>query len=188
MTKYSEITDTRIQTRVRTRYAAEIAALQELGFRCLAFKQEARGPFSALLYLPVLPLMIRAKEVLVFPFPLRLALANILFVHSDLPAIACCMGLGVKFYTNFSDGCLLISSTLESHVALQDPALQNLISKIIRTPPVRSVNQAWLSHRNRVTELAGIGKKVGNTASVADYVQISDREEADLRHAQSALP
>ena len=188
MTKYSEITDTRIQTRVRTRYAAEIAALQELGFRCLAFKQEARGPFSALLYLTVLPLMIRAKEVLVFPFPLRLALVNILFVHSDPPAIASCMGLGVKFYTNFSDGCLLISSSLESHVALQEPALQNLISKIIRTPPVRSVNQAWLSHRNRVTELAGIGKKVGNTASFADYVQISDREEADLRHAQSALP
>lgn len=188
MTKYSEITDTRLQTRVRTRYAAEIAALQELGFRCLTFKQEARGPFSALLYLPLLPLMIRAKEVLVFPFPLRLAVANILFIHSDPPSIACCMGLGVKFYTNFSEGCLLISSTLTSHVALQDPALQNAASKILRTPPVSTVHQAWLSHKSRVTELEGIGKKLGSTGSFADYIDISNREEADLRRAESALP
>ena len=188
MTKYSQITDTRLQTRVRTRYTAEIAALQEVGFRCLTFKQEARGPFSALLYLPLLPLMIRAKEVLVFPFPLRLAVANVLFVHSDPPAIACCMGLGVKIYTNFSDGCLLISSTVAHHVALQDPAVQNPVSKIIRTLPVGTVNQAWLSHRNRVAELEGIGKKVGSTMSFTDYVDISDREEADLKRAESALP
>src|SRR4030088_825155 len=107
MTNYKEITDSRLQSRVRARYATDMAALEALGFSCLAFKLESRGPFSALLYLPVLPLMRRAKEVLVFPFPLRLAAANVLFVHSEPPAIASCMGLGVKFYTSFSD-CLLI--------------------------------------------------------------------------------
>jgi len=188
MTKYSEITDARLQARVRARYATEIAVLQGLGFRCLAFKQEARAPFSALLYLPLLPLMIRAKEVLVFPFPLRLGVANVLFVHSDPPSIACCMGLGVKFYTNFSDGCLLLSSTLAHHLALQDPAVRNPVSKIIRTPPVSTANQAWLSHKNRVSELESLGKTVGSTTSFADYIDISDREETDLRHAESALP
>jgi hypothetical protein len=32
------------------------------------------------------------------------------------------------------------------------------------------------------------GKKIGSTSSFADYVEISEREEADLRHAGSALP
>src|SRR3974390_357317 len=136
MTKYSEITSARLQLRVRTRYANEISVLEALGFRSLTFKLEARAPFSALSYLPVLPSMLRAKEVLAFPFPLRLALANVLFVHSDPPSIADCMGLGVKFYTSFSDGYLLISSTLASHVALQDPSLRSPQSKIIRNPSV----------------------------------------------------
>jgi hypothetical protein len=188
MTKYTEITDAKLQSRVRIRYSSEIAALQGLGFRCLTFKLEARAPFSALLYLPVLPLMLRAKEVLVFPFPLRLAAANVLFVHSEPPSIASCMGLGVKFYTNFSDGSLLISSTLASHAVLQDPAVQSPGSKIIRTPPVSALDQAWLLHQSRVAELQAIGKKSGSTASFADYINISEREEADLRHAGSALP
>ena len=106
MTKYREITDSSLQSRVCTRYSTNIAALEALGFRRLAFKLEARGPFSALLYLPLLPLMRRAKEVLVFPFPLRLAVANVLLVHSEPSSIASCMGLGVKFYTNFSDHSL----------------------------------------------------------------------------------
>jgi len=91
MTKYTEITDSGLQSRVRSRYRAEIAALEVLGFRHLAFRLEALGPFSALLRLPLLPLMRRAGEVLVFPFPFRLALANVLFVHSEPPSIASCM-------------------------------------------------------------------------------------------------
>ena len=85
MTKYTEIRDERLQLRVRARYAKDIATLEALGFRQLAFKQEARAPFSALAHLPLLPLMRRAKEVLVFPFPLRLAVANILLFHEQPP-------------------------------------------------------------------------------------------------------
>jgi hypothetical protein len=181
MTKYTEITDSGLQLRVRTRYAKDIADLETLGFRSLAFKLEAKGPFSVLLYLPILPLMLRAKEILVFPYPLRLALANALLVHSGPSAIATCMGLGVKCYTNFSDDTLLISSTLQSHAHLQDPALQNPTSQIIRTPPVRTVSEAWGSHKSRITALQAIGKTIGSTSSFADYVDISDREEADLR-------
>ena len=107
-TKYTEITDSRLQSRVSARYTIDIAALEALGFRPLGFKLEARGPFSAFMYLPLLPLMRRAKEVLVFPFPFRLAVANPLLVHSEPSSIATCMGLVVKFYTNFSDHSHLI--------------------------------------------------------------------------------
>jgi hypothetical protein len=188
MTKYTEIKDSRLQSRVRTRYASDIAALEALGFRHLAFKLETRGPFSALAYLPLLPLMRRAGEVLVFPFPLRLAAANVLFIHPDPSAIASCMGLGVKFYTNFSDHSLLISSTLLSHAALQAPGIQNPNSQIVRTPPCRTLEEAWLSHKSQIAEMEATAKKISSTSSFADYVEISEREETDLRHAESALP
>ena len=186
MTNYREITDSRPQSRVRARYATDMAALEALGFSCLAFKLEYRGPFSALLYLPVLPLMRRAKEVLVFPFPLRLAAANVLFVHSEPPAIASCIGLGVKFCTSFSD-CLLISSTLLSHAALQAPGVQSAKWRVVRTPPCRTPQEAWLLHKESVAEMQASGKNIVGTLSFSDYVAISNQEEADLRHAESAF-
>ncbi len=188
MTKYTEITNSRLQARVCARYATHLAALEALGFRRLAFKLEYRGPFSALLYLPLLPLMRRAKEFLVFPFPLRLAVANPLLVHAEASSIATCMGLGVKFYTNFSDHSLLISSTVLSHASLRDSGGQNPQSLIVRNPPCGTVDEAWLLHKRRTAELEADGRTRGSTASFADYIAISDREEADLRHAESSIP
>jgi hypothetical protein len=166
MTEYTEFRDPRLQSRVRTRYSGEMAALQALGFRQLACKLEARGPFSAVLYLPILPLMRRAEEVLVFPFPLRLAAAKVLFVHSGPPSIASCMGMGVKFYTNFSDQSLLISSTLQSHVALQDLDVQDCKLQIVWTPPCRTPEEAWLSPKRRTAEMEAEGKTIGRTKFV----------------------
>lgn len=188
MTRYTEIKDEKLQLRVRARYAKDIAALEALGFRQLAFKQEARGPFSALAYLPVLALMRRAKEVLVFPFPLRLALANVLLFHPQPSAIASCMGLGVKFYTKFSDESLLISSTLPHHTAFQAPGIQNPGSRIIRTPPSRTLEEAWSLHAEQITEMQVSGRMNCTTSSFVDYIEISKREDVELQHAESAVP
>lgn len=187
MTKEIEITNPSLRARVRARYSTEIASLEALAFRCLTFKLETGTPFSLLSYLPELPLMLRAKEILIFPFPLRLSAVSVLCVHAEPSTIASCMGLGVKFFTNFAEGSLLISSTLVSHVVLQDPALQNPTSQIIRNPPRETVNDAWALHRSRVAELEALGKKVRTTNSFADYVEVSEREEADLRYAESVL-
>jgi|SRR5882672_6397559 len=184
MTQYAEITDGNLQQRVRERYAEEITALQSLGFRQLAFKLEARGPFSALMNLPVLPLMRRAKEVLVFPFPLKLALANVLFVHSQPPTIADCMGMGVKFYTRFSDQSLLISSTLSSHTTFRELDIQHANFRVLRNPPCSILEEAWSAHRRRVSEIEIDGKSVESTSSFSDYVELSNREEQDLQSRQ----
>jgi len=181
MTEYTEITDSRLQSRVRSRYGGDIAALQALGFENLTFKLETLAPFSALLRFPVVLLMRANKEVLAFPFPLRLAAAHPLLVHCDPPAIADCMGLGIKLYTNFSDNSLLISSTLQSHVALQDFAVQHSNGQIIRTNPCRTAQEAWVSHQRRTAEMEAQGRKIERASSFADYVKISEREEVDLR-------
>ena len=180
MTEYTEIADPGLQYRVRRRYSAEITALETLGFCHSAFTLESRGPFSALLYLPLLPLMRRTREVLVFPFPLRLAVANVLLVHSEPSSIAICTGMGVKFYTSFSDRSLLISSTIQSHVAIQDSEVRQSNSQIVRTTPCGTLEQAWLSHKRRAAEIEAQGKAIGASGSFADYLDISQREEADL--------
>ena len=188
MTKYSEIKDEKLQLRVRSRYAKDMAALEAPGFRQLAFKQEARAPFSALAHLPLLPLMRRAKEVLVFPFPLRLGVANILLFHSQPSVIVSCMGLGVKFYSAFSDESLLISSTLQHHAAFQVPGIQKPGSQIVRTPPGRTLDEAWSLHQGQITQMEVGGRTNNTTSSFAYYIELSEREEVELRHAESALP
>jgi hypothetical protein len=188
MPRDTEIKDERLQLRVRARYSKDMAALEALGFRLLAFVLETRAPFSALAYLPVLRLLRRAKEVLVFPFPLRLASAIVLLFHADPSTIACCIGLGVKFYTKFSDHSLLISSTLLSHAALQASGLQTPGSQIVRTPPGRTLEEAWSLHTGQVHQMKLGERAMSIAGSFADYVEISEREEAELRHAASALP
>lgn len=181
MDKYTEIADPKLQARIRSRYAREIAALQALGFRILVFKRETRGPFSVLSHLAILPLMYQANEILVFPFPLRLALASVLLVHSEPPSIAMSMGLGVKFFTNFSDHTLLISSTLRSHAGMEGSVAQESEFQIVRNPPSQTMEEAWLSHKRRISEMESLGKTVRNSGSFADYVEASERESAELK-------
>ena len=171
MAEYTEITDLKRQSRVRARYNREMASLQALGFRHLVFCVEALGPFSAILQLPTLLLMLSKKEVLVFPSPLRLAVANVLLVHRHPSSIALCMGMGVKIYTRFTDHSLLISSTFRSH-AVPCPN-----SPIIRNLPSPTPEEAWISHKKRALEMEALGKTIANSGSLDDYIELSKREE-----------
>jgi len=143
MAEYTRITDPNLQMRVGARYATEITSLKRAGFRPLSDCLELLGPFSAVFQLPVLLLSLSKREVLVFPRPLRLAVANALLAHSEPPSIALCMGLGVKIYTAFTDNTLLISSTFQSR-ALPAPT-----SPIGKPPPSPTVELAWSDHRTR---------------------------------------
>jgi hypothetical protein len=184
MAIFKEIQDVRLQSRIQTRYVREIRVLEVLGFKHLAFKLEMRSPFSLLAYFPLLPLMRRTREILVFPFPLRIASASILLTHPEPSTIASCMGLGVRFYTNFSDHFLLISSTVLGHAHLQGTRRSD--SQIVRTLPCLTVQRAWSSHKNQVAEMRARGHSIATTQSFTDYIEISEREGADLRQARSS--
>jgi len=186
MTEYIQITDPVLQSRVKRRYGTEIAVLHKAGFCDLAYKLESLGPFSAVLRLPIVWLMHRAKEVLVFPFPWRIAAAYPLLVHSEPSSIADCMGIGIKFYSSFSDNSILISSTLESHAALQN-SIRDPKFQIVRNPPRRNPEDAWQSHKWRIGEMQAQGITLRNISSFADYVEISRREELDLKACMSLM-
>ena len=171
MAEYTQITDPDLQVRVRTRYEREIASLRGLEFRHLAYCLETLGPFSAVYQLPVLLLTLPKKEVLAFPPPLRLAVACALLAHTEPPTIALCMGMGVKLYSSYMDGTILISSTFRSH------AEPGPISPIVKSPAARNVQDAWAVHQGHVSALEGQGRAISRGISFNDYVAISHLEE-----------
>jgi len=163
--EYTEITDPSIQSRVRARHKSKIASLQSLGFQQFAYRLEALPPYSAISKFPIVLAML-GKEVLVFPKPARLGIANILLAHSSPSSLAEVSGLGVKFYSVFSDGTLLFSSSYRSPLA----PIPN--SRIIKNPHCQSAEEAWLAHKQKVAELGAQGITARNLSSFADYVEI----------------
>jgi hypothetical protein len=148
-----------------------MADLRRQGFHLLGYSQEALGPYSAIYQLPILLLTLPKREVLAFPAPLRLAVANVLLASEGPATIALCMGMGVKLYTGFDDGTVLISSTFQSH------ARPKPVSPIIKPPPSPGIEQAWRSHREAVDGLVAKGKAVQLDLSFQAYVSLSRREE-----------
>jgi len=163
--EYTEITDTNVQSRVRTLHASKIASLQDLGFQSFAFSLESLPPFSAISKFPLVLMMLR-KEVLVFPQPARFGVANILLSHSGPSSIATTTGLGIKFYSVFMDGTLLVSSTYRS------PLVPSPGSRIIKNPHSQTAEDAWLAHRQKAAELRARGLAPRSLSSFADYVEI----------------
>jgi hypothetical protein len=173
MTEYQPITDPALDARIRTRYQSDIAALEALGFRYLAGCLEIQGSYSAILQLPVLLLTLPKKEILVFRWPLRMGIANALLWHHDPPAIALCMGMGVKLYSRFVGGTLLITSTFQSY------AVPRAGSSILKLNPSADIAQAWTAHKEAVRNLEHGKGPVRNLARFEDYVALS-RQEEDL--------
>ena len=171
MAHYQEISNPALDARARERYSKEIVSLEKLGFRYLASCLESHGPFSAIWQLPVLLLTLPKKEILVFPRPLRLAIANTLLCRSDPPTIALCMGMGVKLYTSFSDGTILISSTFQSYAVLLPG------STIIKPVPSLTIDEAWTNHTATVKRLESARGAVRDVRNFGGYVMLSRQEE-----------
>jgi Zn-dependent protease len=163
--EYTEITDPSIQSRVRARHSSKLSSLQALGFQHFSYRLEALPPYSAISKFPIILLM-WSKEVLVFPKPARLGVANMLMIHSTPSTIAECLGLGIKFYSVFSDGTLLISSSYRSALA---PSSN---SQIIQNPQCQTSEEAWLVHQQKIAELGAQGLTLRSFSSFADYVGI----------------
>ena len=171
MADYSQISAPDLQARIRERYRSQAAALDALGFRHLAFCLELMGPFSAVLQFLVLILARCHRELLVVRSPLRLGTVYPLLAQSDPPSIALCMGMGVKFYTPFTDGTLLISSSFVSQ-ATPKPG-----SRIVRLPPAATLEDTWRAHKQRCLELLSDARRLRGAVGFSDYVEMSRLEE-----------
>jgi Zn-dependent protease len=163
--EYTEITDPDVESRVRTRHASKIASLQNLGFQHFAFCLESLPPYSAISKFPLV-LLTLGKEVLIFPKPARLGVANILLSHTSPSSIATITALGIKFYSVFLDGTLLVSSSYRS------PLVPSSNSRIIKNPDCQTADDAWLAHKQKAAELEAHGLTLRSLSSFADYVEV----------------
>jgi Zn-dependent protease len=163
--EYSEITDPDVESRVRIRHGSKIASLQNMGFQHFAFGLELLPPYSAISRFPIVLLML-GKEVLIFPKPARLGVASILLSHSSPSSIATITALGIKFYSVFLDGTLLVSSSYRS------PLVPSPNSRIIKNTDCQTAEEAWLAHNQKASELRAQGLTLRRLSSFADYVEI----------------
>lgn len=171
MSEQTTIVDPELQTRVRNRYSAELSTLRRIGFEVVAYSLEIEGPYSAVLQLPMLLMMMANREVLIFPRPLRLAVAVVILGYPTPATFGVCMGKGVKLYTGLDDGALLLSSTFRSY------AVPLSTSKIIRPAPSASVEAAWQDHGRNVRRLEAEGRRIREMATYDDFLELSRQEE-----------
>jgi hypothetical protein len=174
MVNYSQITGNRIQSRLNKRYGAEISALKNLGFHHLAYCLEDHGAFSALTQFRIIPLALSHGEILTIKWPFRLASANILMAFENPPSIALCMGMGIKFYSAFYEGTVVISSTFMSAMVPRDG------SKVIRLPPKRSLQETWSAHKAEVMKQSHQAEFLTDVMTFGDYVLMSGFEVDSL--------
>lgn len=163
--EYSEVTDPKIQSRVDARHAAKISRVRALGFLPLAYRMETLPPYSAITKFPI-ALMMMSKAVVVFSKPARLAVVGPLLSRSNPSSIAEIMGLGVRFYSVFVDGTLLMSTSFRTAYT------PSPICRVIVNPPCETVEDAWLAHERKVAELVAQGMTVRDLNAFADYVAI----------------
>ena len=171
MATYTEITNKGIQARLDKRYAEASNALQYLGFNHLAYCQEDHGPYSALKHSLAALLAMHKKEILLINWPFRLSLANVLMAAESPPTIALCMGLGVKFYTSFYDGTVMISSDFSSR------SVPQIGSKIIRLPSQGNLTDTWKEHKTKALAIAEEMEFLSERMTFGDYVLMSSFEE-----------
>ncbi len=171
MAEYTRITNQQTQTRLKARYAVEIADLQAVGFRHLAYCLEDHGPYSAFRHSLAALLMTFQREHFRIKSPFRMTLANVLMAADDPPAIALCLGLGVKFYSIFEDGSMIITVNFETFAA------PNLGTRITRLAAPGPIEQAWAIHKAAVLQRAGQIDFLSPSMRFGDYVMMSGFEE-----------
>ena len=171
MATYTEITNTGIRSRLDKRYAKETDALQDLGFTHLAYCQEDHGPYSALKHSLAALYAMQKKEILLVSWPFRLSLANVLMAAEHPPTIALCMGLGVKFYTSFYNGTVIISSDFSSR------SLPQIGSNILRLPSQGTLTDTWAEHQSKALAMSEEMEFLSEKMTFGDYVLMSSFEE-----------
>ncbi len=160
-----QTTDADLIARVRARYGSGMNELRSLEFRELCYYVEFLAPFSLLFLFPIYFAMRSKAEVLVHKPPLRIAGAYAVLAHQGQATFATPMGMGVKFYTGFTDGLTLVTSDFDSQV-VDHPRLQ----KSGRAQPLQ---WAWVYHQKQIESLRGAGREPLSSLTFEGYCTLS---------------
>jgi hypothetical protein len=171
---YADDTPPAIERRVRARYADQVHALEQLGFHELCCYSELLGDYSLLLSLGNVIFMRIKREVLYRRPRLQAAAAFLLLRHTNPETIALPMGMGVKLYTGFADGTLVVTANFVS------TAVPRANTGVRKQAEVMSIPRAWQRHQERVAMFTASGA-ILSADSFAVYVAMSRQESASLQ-------
>jgi hypothetical protein len=93
------------------------------------------------------------------------------FISRNKTAFGYASGLGVKFYTAFQDGTLLVSKAYSDANIPAAPMIVKFAEKA-------SISETWAKHQERIAALEAEGKCVDRQTSFQAYAEISYKETA----------
>jgi hypothetical protein len=163
-----------VQVKVRARFRGDIDALAALGFRELTFYGEQFGLFSSVFSVPMWLMMLAKREVMRLTRGLQVNASFILMQHNNPATVSVPLALGVKMYTGFTDGTLLVSTNFPSCVP--DEA-----GTVMRASAKAAIADSWAGHQQRVRTLEAHGKQIRSPIGFEYYVEISRQEEMAFR-------
>jgi hypothetical protein len=163
-----------LDQKIRARYQTEIDALSRLGFNYFCSYAETFSAFRLLLVLPALAtlVMLLKREVIWLDGDGKLGPCNPVMTASDSSAYAEASGLGVKFYTAFTDGTFLVWANHES-CNCEGPVM----TKRWR---VATVSEAWAEHRSSIEEFEAAGRRVDRRIDFKTFADMNQRETKPL--------
>jgi hypothetical protein len=160
------------QTRVRARYADDLKRLSSLGFSEFIFYAEVLKTRPS--HFAILAFMLLRREVLFRHEGLRMGASYLLMKHDAPDTVALPMGMGVKFYTPFTDGSLLIATTFPSEAI---PRAGRSVEKHVDNA---SIEQVWRDHQARVNRAIASGRATRPTSRFEEFKAMSLQEEGVL--------
>ena len=163
-----------MEEQIRCKYQAGIDELKRLNFEELCFYSETvptlgmsyglaglLGTFSAL-----------SNELAKIESTLSINLFHLVLVSREYTAYAFPFGLGVKFYTSFTDGTCVISANFESREIHDDS------EKLYKSARPRLIEVAWTDHQNLVDKFRSEGKQRKHEVCFDDYLELVRREDS----------
>ena len=171
---YQQTADKEIHDQVRRKHSVNIHELKRLNFEEYYFFGEnvqALG-FSPLGLAGFLGTIVALfNEVAKIEGDLSVSVFNLVMASREHAAYACPFGLGVKFYTSFTDGTCVISANFDS------PVIDDGREKLYKFALPQSIEATWNNHRILAEKLCAEGKQKTEHLSFADYLRLAQRED-----------
>lgn len=172
---HDEISDPRVEQRVRARYSSDIDELTSLGFSYAYTSGEGMALSHVLLIYPGF-ILLRARAngaVLTLGGRGQIYLAAPVLISTDGRTFAHPESLGVSFYSAFRNGMLLVTKNFDLPV--------DGTSEYILQASDQTDMEAWQRHKERLDKLDTAANPASRDRSYQAFAETSLREDAFLK-------
>lgn len=169
--EYRQENGPELTKKARARFADDMNRLRAFGFSEFGCYTELLPKYSLLTHCVVFVLAKANREIIRVESPMRLVMSQPLLIHREQSTYALVFGMGVKFYSLFTDGTGLISANFSSN------PIQDMRQKLYKYPEPGSLAECWQAHQKEIASFIQRGKKLDETLEFEKYVAISRRED-----------